>query len=158
MFSDNEKKLIKAGWKEGISGESIISIESDFSAWNSFTVEHGVPTKFEKRLLAAEYKKCAGNVRALISHVKRLGKIDDALTNLLTAPALKQYEEVTAPARKQYEEVTAPAWKQYKEVTAPALKQYKEVTATALKQYEEVTATAWIKLFSVKTNRVPHLQ
>jgi hypothetical protein len=169
LVKDNLLKLKKAGWKENIVGERIISIESDFSAWNKFTVESGEPSKLELKILRNTYKKCAGNARSLISHVKRCGKIDNALVNLLTEPALAECKKVTEPALAEYNKVTEPAWAEYnkvkeqalaeyKKVTEQALAEYKKVTEQALAEYNKVKEQAWIKLFSIKANRVPHLQ
>jgi hypothetical protein len=170
LIKSNLGKLQKAGWVGNISNESVISIESDFSAWNKFTVEsEDQPNRAELKILKDTYKKCAGNARALIAHVKRCGKIDDALVNLLTASALAEYEKVEAPALAEYKKVTAsalakynkveaPALAEYKKVTAPALAEFDKVTASALAEYKKVTAPAWIKLFSLKSNRAPHLQ
>ena len=46
--------------------------------------------------------------------------LDWAAGGLLSAPALKAYEEVMAPALKAYEEVRAPAQKAYEEARARA--------------------------------------
>jgi hypothetical protein len=136
LLKNNIKKLKRSGWKENASGESVISIESDFSRWDKFTVESGHPTCAEVAILTREYKKCAGNAKALIAHVKRCGKIDDALIALLTASAWAEYKKVRASARAEYE----------------------KVTASARAEYEKVTASAWIKLFSKKENRVERLR
>ncbi|MBE3141511.1 MAG: hypothetical protein IMZ53_13125, partial [Thermoplasmata archaeon] len=99
LVKDNLKKLQRAGWKEDAKGESVLSIESDFSSWNKFTIESETkPNRNELKILRDTYKKCAGNARALIAHVKRCGKIDDALLDLLAAPARAEYEKVSASA------------------------------------------------------------
>ena len=147
LVSDNLKKLKRAGWKENAIGERIISIESDFSAWNKFTVECGEPNRNELKILRSAYKKCAGDATHLIAHVKRCNKLDDSLVNLLTEDA-----------RTEYEKVKAPAWTEYEKVTAQARTEYEKVTAPARTEYEKVKAQAWIKYFSIKANRVPHLQ
>jgi hypothetical protein len=137
LVKDNMKKLQRAGWKESINGERVVSIESDFSAWNKFTVESGSkPNRAELKILRDTYKKCAGDAKHLIVHVKRCGKIDNALVDLLIESALAEYEKVKAPAWAKYE----------------------KSTAQALAEYEKVKAQAWNKLFSIKANRVPHLQ
>ena len=148
LIKDNLKKLKRVGWIENASGEKVISIESNFSSWNKFTiVSDSQPNRNELKLLRDAYKKCAGNVKALIAHVKRCGKIDDALVNLLTEPAWAEYKKVTEPA-----------WAEYNKVTEQALAEYNKVTEPALAEYKKVKEQAWIKLFSVKANRVPHLQ
>ena len=147
LFKDNKNKLIRAGWKGSVTGERIISIESDFSAWNKFTIESGEPSKLELKLLRDAYKRCAGNARTLINHVKRCKKIDQSLVNLLTEPALAEYEKVTEQAWAEYEKVTEQAWAECNKVTEPAWA-----------EYNKVKEPAWIKLFSIKSNRVPHLQ
>ena len=97
LFGDNREKLIGLSGVEG-EGEEIVSIESDFSGWNKFTVESGEPSKSDYRKLAAEYKRIAGSSKALIAHVLRCMKIDEALLSLLTAPARAEYNKVTASA------------------------------------------------------------
>ena len=170
LVSANQKLLKRKGWNDSLPGQEVVSIESDFTkGWNRYTVEAGVPDKSDKGILDREFKKIAGSPKALIAHVKRCGKIDNALVGLLTAPAWEQYDKVKAPALEQYDKVTAPAWEQYKKVKAqaleqydkvkaPALEQYDKVKAQALEQYDKVTAPAWRKLFAVKSNRVKHLQ
>lgn len=98
LVAENQKRLKRLGFRENSKGQSVISIESDFSGWNKFNVESGIPTKEELKVLASIYKKIAGNASALIRHVKRCGKIDDALIGLLMAPAQKLYNETTAQA------------------------------------------------------------
>ena len=136
LVKDNIKKLKRAGWKDSANGENIISIESNFSGWNRFTVESGEPSKSELAILKRAYKKCAGSAKVLIAHVKRCGKIDDALIKLFTAPAQNVLNETTAPAQKVFN----------------------ETYASAQKVFNETTASAWIKLFTVKLNRASHLQ
>lgn len=46
------------------NGESIVSIESDFSGWNKYTIEAGSPSAAEIKILNREYKKIAGSARA----------------------------------------------------------------------------------------------
>jgi hypothetical protein len=57
-----------------------------------------------------------------------------AASNLLSPPALAEYDRVTAPALAEYERVTAPALAEYERVKAPALAEYERVTATAWAQ------------------------
>ncbi len=147
LIEANTKLLKRKGWRDNLPGQEVISIESDFSAWNKFTVESGAPDKSDMGILRREYKKIAGSASALIKHVKRCGKIDDALLRLLTAPALEQYNKVKAPALEQYNKVKAPAWEQYN-----------KVEAQAWEQYNKVKAPAWCKLFAKKENRVEHLR
>jgi hypothetical protein len=136
LLAANKKKLKRAGWKEKAKGERVVSIESDFSAWNKFTVESGEPSRVELSLLKNAYKKCARDAKHLISHVKKCGQIDEALVNLLSESARTEYKRVAAPALAEYERVVAPA----------------------LAECKRVEARAWIKLFSIKANRVSHLQ
>jgi hypothetical protein len=154
LLKDNQARLEKLGFKETCMNQDVISIESDFSGWNRFTVESGYPTRSEFAILTRAYKECAGNAKTLIAHVKFYRNIDDGLLNLLTitawkayqeakAPASKAYREVEAPAWKAYQEVEATAWKAYQEAKAPAWKAYREVEAPALKAYREVEAPAW---------------
>jgi hypothetical protein len=153
LIQSSAKRLKRAGWKENPS-DRVVSIESDFSGWNKYSLAGGNPTTAETAILSREYKRIAGNAKALIAHVKSVKKIDDALLRLLTAPALAEYEKVTAPALAEYEKVTAPAWAEYEKVTAPALAEYEKVTAAALAEYEKVRAAAWCKLFAKAENRV----
>ena len=132
LLAENKAKLVKAGWKDGLPGQKVFSIESDFSAWNKFSVVGDEPGKKELKLLKIAYKGIAGNATALIRHVKECGKIDDALIALLTAPADKAWQEAKAPAYKAYQ----------------------ETKATADKAYQEATATAWISLFRKPSNRL----
>ena len=136
LIKDNIASLKKRGWNENSRNQDVISIESDFSAWNKFTVENGSPTKSEMAILRRAYKECAGNAKLLIAHVKDIGRLDNSLVKLLSAQALAKYKEVEAPAWAKYEEVEAQAWA----------------------KYEEVKAQAWAKLFRKKENRVKRLQ
>ena len=137
LLADNQKILIKKGWKEDAPSQDVISIESDFSkGFGHYTIEHGKPSKSERAILDREFKRIAGDARSLILHVKKCGKIDLGLTALLTAQALAEYERVTAQA-----------WAEYQRVTAPALA-----------EYQRVKAQAWVKLFKNPKNRVRHLQ
>ena len=61
---------------------------------------------------------------------------------LLTAPALKLYEETEAQALKLYKETKAPAWKLYE-----------ETEAQAWKLYEETKAQAFWDIFKIVKNR-----
>ena len=110
LVSDNTAKLTKAGWNENLPGQKVFSIESDFSAWNKFTLVSGFPNKVELKLLKTAYKEIAGSASALIRHVLKCNKIDEALLRLLTAPAWAEYEKVTAPAWAEYNKVKAQAW------------------------------------------------
>ena len=156
LIADNRKLLEKRGWKEDAPNQSVVSYESDFTQkkWGKFTHEAGDPRKGDEKIVKAEFKRISGSASALIEHMRRIGRIDDALVNLLTAPALKAYGEVTATARKAYDEATAPALKAYGEATAPARKAYDEATAPAWKAYDEAAAPAFIKIFRNPKNRI----
>ena len=147
LIKDNVKKLKRAGWKENASGESVISIESDFSGWNKYTVEAGKPSDAEIKILNREYKKCAGNAGALIAHVKRCKKIDDALVALLSADGTKIYDAKLATLDADYDAKCAPLYADYEAKRAPLYA-----------DYEAKLATLWIRLFSKKENRVERLQ
>jgi predicted aminopeptidase len=168
MLQDNASRLKGLGWL-GSGDEWVASIESDFSGWNKFTVESGEPTPADLRLLKCEYKRVAGSAKALIAHVKRTGKIDHALVDLLTAPAWAEYDKVRdaawaeydkvrAAARAEYGEVRAAAWAGYGEVKAAAWAEYDKVRAAAWAEYGEVIVPAWCKLFAVKANRIKRLR
>ena len=147
LLSDNKKRLERAGWKENANGERVISIESDFSGWNRFTVESGDPNKQELRLLKSAYKKVAGSSQALIRHIRKTGKIDDALVRLLSDEARKKFNKDTDTLRKKFNE------------DADTLsKKFNEDYATLSKKFNEDTVTLWCKFFSVKSNRVPQLR
>ena len=133
LLSDNSKKLARL---DSAPGQMVYSIESDFSAWNRFSLAGNEPDKASLAILKREYKRCAGSAKALIAHVKRCGKIDDALVAIFTAQALAEYNKVTAQA-----------WAEYNKVKAPALA-----------EYNKVTAPAWCKLFAKKSNRIKCLQ
>ena len=166
LIKANTLLLKRRGWNENLPGQEVISVESDFTkGWNYFTVESGQPDKSDMAILRRKFKTIAGSASALIRHVKRCGRIDDALVALLTASAWAEYEKVRAPAWAEYEKVTAPAWAEYEKVRAPALAEYEKVRATAWAEYEKVTAPAlaeyekvrapaWCKLFAKKENRV----
>ena len=144
LIADNKKLLEKRGWKEDAPNQSVVSYESDFTQnkWGKFTHEAGDPKKGDEKIVKAEFKRVSGSASALIKHIQRIGRIDDALVKLLTAPAWEAYSEATAPAWKAYNEATAPALEAYNEATATALGAYSEATATALEAYNEATATA----------------
>jgi len=180
LLSDNKKRLERAGWKENANGERVISIESDFSGWNRFTVESGDPNKQELRLLKSAYKKVAGSSQALIRHIRKTGKIDDALVQLLSdearkkfdedtatlrkkfnedyAPLCKKFDEDYATLRKKFNEDAAPLCKKFDEDYATLCKKFNEDTAPLCKKFNEDAAPLWCKFFSVKSNRVPQLQ
>jgi hypothetical protein len=158
MLAKHKQTIIKAGWKVG-KNESIISIESDFSkGYGNFTVESGTPTKKEMALLKKEYNRCAGSTTALIAHVKTVSKIDDALISLLTAKALADYEAKCAPLYADYEAKCAPLYADYKAKRATLYADYEAKRATLDADYEAKCATHWIALFSIKENRLNHLQ
>ena len=92
LIKDNAAILTGRGWDENHPDQKVFSIESDFSAWNKFSIVAGEPGKKELKLLASAYEKIAGNASALIRHVKHCGKIDDSVLRLLTAPAWAEYE------------------------------------------------------------------
>src|ERR1035437_5153629 len=124
LARDSRAWLIKKGWTEDAPGQNVISIESDFEkGWNHFTAGSGNPSLAESGILKREYKRVAGDADALIAHVKKCGKIDDALVELLTAPALAEYEKVKASALAEYEKVTASAWIKLFEVPTNRIKQ-----------------------------------
>jgi hypothetical protein len=110
LVQDNLAKLKRAGWNDNLPDQKVFSIESDFSAWNKFTVESGDPNKAELKILAKAYKEIAGSASALIRHVLKCGKIDGGLVGLLEAPAQAEYDKVTAQAWAEYDKVTAQAW------------------------------------------------
>jgi hypothetical protein len=147
LVADNIKKLTRAGWKDSLPGQKVFSIESDFSAWNKFTVESGEPSKKELKVLAKAYKEIAGSPSALIRHVLKCNKVEDALVRLLTATADKAWQEATATAEK--------AWQEAK---ATADKAWQEAAATAEKAWQEVKAKQFVRLFRVKSNRIACLQ
>jgi len=63
-----------------------------------------------------------------------------AARNLLSAPALAEYERVRAPAWAEYERVTAAARAEYERVMAPAGAEYERVTTAAWAEYERARA------------------
>ena len=69
-------------------------------------------------------KTFPGGAELTLANCKRAAEarldLDWAAKNLLTAPALKAYNEATAPALKAYDEARAPARKAYDEARAPA--------------------------------------
>ena len=134
LIADNKKLLEKCGWKEDAPNQSVVSYESDFTQnkWGKFTHEAGDPKKGDEKIVKAEFKRVSGSASALIKHIQRIGRIDDALVKLLTAPAWEAYSEATATA-----------WKAYNEATAPALA-----------AYNEAKATAFIKIFRNPKNRI----
>jgi len=103
LLADNSKKLERLGWRDNAPGQKVYSIESDFSAWNKFSLAGDEPDKSELAILKREYKKCAGSAKALIAHVKRCGKIDDALERLFTSEAKSDYEAKRKPLDADYE-------------------------------------------------------
>ena len=169
LIKDNKSRLERLGWTENSTNQNVYSIESDFSGWNKFTIESDQPHEKDLQRLKIAYKKCAGNAKALISHVKKCGKIDDALIRLLSQLAWAEYKKVTQPARAEYEKVEQPAWAEYEKVRQQAWAEYEKIEQQARAEYEKVTQLAWaeyhkikqqawIKLFSKKLNRVTRLQ
>jgi hypothetical protein len=65
-----------------------------------------------------------------------------AARELLTAPALADYERATATAWPDYERATATAWADYGRATATAWADYGRATATARADYGRAMATA----------------
>ena len=182
LIANNLPRLKKLGYTEA-KDDFLCSVESDFTkGWGKFSdAGHFVDATIgEQKKIAKEYKRVAGSVKALIAHVKKCGKIDNALLDLLSAPAQKAYDEAIATAQKAYNEAivtalkaydearvtalkayneaTATAQKAYNEARVTAQKAYNEATATAQKAYNEAIAMAWCKLFRVKANRVEQLR
>jgi len=97
----NRKQLTQLGWRESPTDE-VISIESDFAnGWNRYTVESGSPTAADARILAREYKRCAGTAKALIAHVRKYG-YDESLANLLSAKGQNDYQAKRKPLTDDY--------------------------------------------------------
>jgi len=138
LMAKNKKKLNRLGWTENAPNQEAISIESDFSAWNKFTIESGKPSDSDLAILKREYKRCAENAQALIAHVKLHKRVDESLVALLMAPAQKIYDETCTLAQKIYDETCT--------------------SAPAQKIYDETWASAWCKLFAKKSNRIKRLQ
>ena len=180
LIKDNKSRLERLGWTENSTNQNVYSIESDFSGWNKFTIESDQPHEKDLQRLKIAYKKCAGNAKALISHVKKCGKIDDALIRLLSQLAWAEYKKVTQPARAEYEKVRQlalaeykkveqqewaeyqkvrqQAWAEYEKIEQQARAEYEKVTQLAWAEYHKIKQQAWIKLFSKKLNRVTRLQ
>ena len=112
LIADNKKFLEKRGWEEGLPDQSVVSYESDFTQgkWGRFTHEGGDPRKGDEKIVKAEFKKIAGSASALIRHIQRHKRIDDALLKLLTAPAQKVYAAATSEDQKVYDAATATAF------------------------------------------------
>ena len=161
LHNNNIDNLQQAGWKESIN-EEIISIESDFSWWNRFSVDGPkIITGTDLKILKNTYKACAGDAEHLIAHVKRCGKVDIALIDLLDDISKAQFHEETQQMRMKYNEIEKPAWEKYKHTTDSrdqALMAYYGKKTAALETYYKAVQPVWIRLFSVETNRIPHLQ
>ena len=67
--------------------------------------------------------------------------------NRVCAPALAEYNRVCAPALAEYDRVRAPAWDEYDRVRAPALAEYDRVCAAALAEYDRVCAITFGRLY-----------
>jgi hypothetical protein len=78
------------------------------------------------------FDACAGSATKLMAYVRRGNWDSKHLRPLLSAPALKAYDEACASAEKAYDEARAPRWK----------------------AYDEARATAWLRLFRVKASRI----
>ena len=65
-----------------------------------------------------------------------------AAQNLLSAPALAEYNRVRAAAWDEYDRVRAAAWDEYDRVCAAALAEYDRVCAPAWAEYDRVCAPA----------------
>jgi hypothetical protein len=83
------------------------------------------------KLFLRKFGKSVRVTESLCRRVAPLFHWNGAARYLLSATALKAYDEATAPAWKAYEEACAPAWKAYEEARAPAWKAYDEACATA---------------------------
>jgi hypothetical protein len=146
MAKEHAANLSKLGLDA--PGLRVVSLESDFTkGWNQFTLEFGEPTAEEMIVLKREWAKVAGDADALIAHVERCAKIDEALIELLSQEGLGAYTEAKATALKAYNKATATAWKAYNKAKAPAEK-----------AYNKAKATAWIFIFRKNQNRVKHLR
>ena len=134
LIADNKKLLEKRGWKEDAPNQSVVSYESDFTQnkWGKFTHEAGDPKKGDEKIVKAEFKRVSGSASALIKHIQRIGRIDDALLKLLTAPA-----------RKVYDAATSEVWKVYA-----------AATSEARKVYDAATSEAFVKIFRNPKNRI----
>jgi len=69
---------------------------------------------------------------------------------ILTQPALEQYEAVRQTAWEQYKAVRQTAWEQYEAVRQPAWEQYNAVRQPAWEQYNAVRQTAWEQYEAVR--------
>ena len=70
--------------------------------------------------------------------------IDWAARNLLSAPALAEYNKITAPAWAEYDKIRAPALAEYNKIKAPALAEYEKIRDAAWAEYEKITASAFV--------------
>jgi hypothetical protein len=148
LAANSVRKLKRAGWTDKARGQSVVSIESNFrKGYGQFTVESGKPSPADLILLKREYNRVAGSAVALMRHVKRCGKVDDALVALLTPEAWKAYEDGRAPLWKAYEDGRAPLWKAYQDGCAPLWK-----------AHQDGCAPLWLAQFRAPSNRVKHLR
>ena len=70
--------------------------------------------------------------------------------DVLTAPALAEYNKITAPALAEYNKITDTAWVEYNKITAPARAEYNKITDTALAEYNKITDTAFAEYNKIK--------
>jgi hypothetical protein len=112
------------------------------------------------RLFGREFGKSVRVTESLCRRVAPLFHWNWAAQHLLSAPALKAYNEARATALKAYDEARATAGKAYKNACAPlkwsergsqviasTRKVYKETIASACKAYEEAAATAFARAY-----------
>jgi hypothetical protein len=180
LIADNVAKLKRAGWDENLPGQKVYSIVSDFSAWNRFSVVSGDSGKKELNILAEAYREIAGKPSALIRHVLKCGKVDDALANLLLPKAKKEYSDKRAKFWKEYDDKRAKFWKEYSDKRAKFWKEYDDKRAKFWKEYDDKRAKFWkeyndkcakfwkeyndkcaqlfVHLFRVKSNRIECLR
>ena len=137
------RELLKPEYRDDISGHGAIRKyypELGNKGTNKECTDFSTPDYFPSEIVTA---------------IKRgqLSKIG-ICEQILTQPALEQYEAVEQTALEQYKAVKQTALEQYKAVEQPAWEQYEAVEQTALEQYKAVEQTAFSNIVRIKINRI----
>jgi cell division septum initiation protein DivIVA len=99
------------------------------------------------RLFRKRFGKSVSVTVALCVKVAQDFDLGWAASNLLSAPALAEYERVRAQALAEYERVRAQALAEYERVRAQAWAEYERVRAQAWAEYERVRAQAFAQAY-----------
>jgi hypothetical protein len=80
---------------------------------------------------------------------------DGTPQELLTNPALAEYEKIRIPARAEYLKIKKTAWAEYLKIKKTARAEYEKIRIPAWAEYLKIKNTAFWALFADVNNRNP---